>query len=118
MESGLWALAGTIIGGIISLFVGRKLQGDLFKHEKTMHQLNHLDKENAKAILHNLLNHKSYTDRYFKTLRLRVGGFSDDELRRMLHELNAKRSKNSKTGEELWYLSEREVERIQKRTSK
>ena len=75
-----------------------------------MFQLNNQSTEMVKNILAEMLNHRSYTDRAFRALKQPIGGYSDDKIRQLLHELNAK--KINRDGEEWWYLLSREEERI------
>ena len=78
-------------------------------------QRNSLDpaRENVKGILILMLTHLSYTDRSYKALRKAVGGYSDKELRIMLHEVGARQFHRGE--EEWWYLVSRGKERIKKR---
>lgn len=70
-------------------------------------------RENVKKILMLMLTHLSYTDRSYTALRKAVGGYSDKELRIMLHEVGARQFYRGK--EEWWYLLSRAEERIKKR---
>ena len=72
--------------------------------------------ENVKKMLKHMLNHASYTDRSFTALKNPIGGYSDDEIRKMLHELNAK--KVNRGDNEWWYLMSRGEERKNKRIAK
>jgi len=72
----------------------------------------------VKALLIEMLSHKSYTDRTFEAIRKKVGGYSDDEVRQLLHEIEAKRTSRNDSGKEWWYLASREQERIEKRQSR
>jgi hypothetical protein len=109
----LWALLGVIIGGLITGLVNYSLQKSQFKHNKEMFFLQNQGKEVVKELLEEWLNHKTFVGRTFKTLRKRIGGYTDVELRKILHELGAKKSTN-KAGEEVWYLKVREAEWIEK----
>ncbi len=108
-----WALIGVIVGALLTGVINYILQLSQFKHNKEMFYIQNQTKEKVKEILFELLNHMKYTDRSFKALRERIGGHTDDEVRKILHEINAKKSSNNK-GEEVWYLKEREAERIAK----
>ena len=78
--------------------------------------MQNLSKEQVKEILLDLLNHKSFTDRSFSSIRKRVGGYTDNELRILLHEVGAKKSA-SRTDDEWWYLKDRQAERDAKKKS-
>ena len=57
-----------------------------------MYYLQNQSKEQVKEILLVLLNHRSFTDRSFETIRKRIGGYSSDEIRQLLHEIGAKKT--------------------------
>lgn len=61
-----------------------------------------------KAVLH-YLNHKGYTDRSFSMLTRRLGGFADDELRKILVRAGAVRYARD-DGTEWWRLLSRNEE--------
>ena len=116
MSAAAWALMGVIIGALVSGLVNYLLQKDRFKHEKSMFILQNQSTEMVKSLLAEMLNHRSYTDRAFAALKKPIGGYSDDEIRQLLHELKAK--KIERDGEEWWYLLAREEERIEHLRSK
>ena len=72
--------------------------------------------ESVKEILSNMLNHRSHIRRSFAALKKPIGGFTDDEVRQYLHELEAKKTTAS-DGREMWYLLSRQDEFRQRRTS-
>lgn len=113
-EEAKWALIGVAVGAILTGGINYLLQLSQFKHNRDMFLMENLSKEQVKEILLDLLNHKNFTDRSFSALRKRVGGYTDDELRKMLHEVGAKKS-TSRTDDEWWYLKDRAEERKQKR---
>jgi len=110
MTAPLWALIGVVTGGLLTGLINYLLQTKRFAHEKDMFLLQNQSKEMVKNILAEMLNHRSYTDRNFAALKKPIGGYSDDEIRQLLHELNAK--KIDRDGGEWWYLLDREEERI------
>jgi len=111
MSAAAWALTGVIVGGLLSGLINYLLQRGRFKQEKMMFLLQNQSAEMVKNLLVEMLNHRSYTDRAFAALKKPIGGYSDDEIRQLLHELNAK--KIERDGEEWWYLLAREEERIE-----
>src|SRR5690606_32160894 len=94
------------------------LQRRQFKHEKEMHVLQNQSSENVKSLLTEMLGHKSYTDRSFDAIRRKVGGFTDDEIRQLLHEVGANKVSRNDDKKEYWYLEIREGERIEKRENR
>lgn len=67
------------------------------------------------------LEHKSFTDRSFKTLLKYLGGWDDDEdgLRRILVSAGAVRVyREDEENPEWWYLLSRAAERIEKKNKK
>ena len=115
MSSGLWALAGVVVGGLTSGVVRHYIQQRQFDHEVEMHKMKNRGIENVKSLLTEMLSHKSFTDRSFEAMRKRVGGYSDAEVQQFLHEVGAKKTSRNKGAEEWWYLASREEERIAKR---
>jgi len=115
MNEALWALSGVFVGAISSGIVSLILQHRQFSHDKDMHTLQNLGKENVKSLLVEMLSHKSYTDRSFEALHKKVGGFHESEIRQFLHEVGAKKTSRDNNTEEWWYLGSREVERTAKR---
>ena len=115
MNEAGWALLGVVVGALatgIFQLVGQKRQ---FAHEKEMYLLANKSAEVVKELLTEMLNHRGYTDRSFVALKKAVGGFSEDEVRKLLHEVGAKRTTRENGTEEYWYLGSREEERLAKR---
>lgn len=118
MTDALWALIGVIIGGVLTGVINYFLQKSQFKHNKEMFLLQNKSKEMVKEILVDMLSHIDHTDRSFYALKRRVGGFSEDEIKLILHEIGAKKVIRSDDNSEWWYLKTREQERIEKRKNK
>ncbi len=114
----LWAIIGVVVGAILTGIINYLLQLSQFKHNKEMFLMQNLSKEQVKEILLDLLNHQTYTDRSFSTINKRVRGFTDDELRQLLHEVGARPSSRTDGDGEWWYLKEREAERNEKKKAK
>jgi hypothetical protein len=115
MSEGWWVLGGVVIGAIASGAVNLMLQKRQFSHEKEMHVIQNKSSENVKALLTEMLSHKSFTDRSFDAIRKKIGGYSDNEIRQLLHEIDAKKASRIDGKEEWWYLTSREEERIKNR---
>ncbi len=114
MNDALWALLGVVVGALLSAGASWLMQSRQFKHDLKMYALANQGKESVKAVLFEMLNHKSYTDRSFAAIRERVGGFTDDELRQLLHEVGARKTSRDDGFEEWWYLETRRQERLEK----
>lgn len=117
MESALLplisALAGTFVGGLISYL----LQKQRFDQEiKLKREENKTDFMAESTALH-FLSHKGYTDRSFELLQKRLGGFEEDELRKILVRAGAVRLIR-KDGTEWWRLLSREQEYIDNKIAK
>jgi len=117
MSDAIWALIGVVIGIFGNSFFNWLLQKKQFEHNKEMFSLQNKSSEKVKAILYDLLNHRSYTDRSFISLKAPIGGYSDKEIRQFLHEIGAKKV-NRKDNSEWWFLLSRESERIAKQKNK
>lgn len=117
MSEGSWALLGVLLGGGLTGIFNLVQQNKLFKHNKEMYLLNNQSKEAVKEILTDMLNHRIHTDRSFEALKKPIGGYSDEEIRQFLHELNAKKVLRDDKSE-WWFLLSRKEERQQKRKEK
>lgn len=65
----------------------------------------HKDRLHAEEILASLLNDERFPRRRFETIRNIVGGYSDDELRKLL--LRAGGIRMMHNGDELWTVNQR-----------
>lgn len=106
MISGISAL----IGGLISF----TLQFIKFKHEIKKVQATHKTDFMAEETAIHFLSHKSFTDRSFETLKSHLGGFDDDELRKILVRAGAIRVYRDEDNSEWWRLLSRNSEYIKK----
>lgn len=110
MESALYALLGTFIGGLISFI----LQKQRLNHEFKLKREEYKTEFMAEFTARHFLNHKSYTDRSFETLKNHLGGFNDDELRKILVRAGAIRIFRE-DGSEWWRLLSRMDEFIERK---
>ncbi len=98
----LSALLGAVVGGGISYLLNRQQ----FRHQlqvlKEQHKTEYMAEETAK----HFLSHKSFTDRSFEALKKHLGGFSDDELRKILVRAGSIRTYRD-DGSEWWRLLSR-----------
>jgi hypothetical protein len=108
--SSLSALLGASVGGAISYMLNR---------QQLRNQLRALQEANkvefmAETTARHFLSHKSFTDRSFDTLRQHLGGFEDDELRKILVRAGAMRVYRA-DGSEWWRLLSRMDEYIERK---
>ena len=99
---------GAILGGVIT-FLTQKQQ--LRNEIRKIQEQNRTEFQAEQTALHFLM-HKSYTDRSFETLQKHLGGFEDDELRKILVRAGAIRTYRD-DGSEWWRLLSRMDEYIE-----
>lgn len=101
------SLLGTLVGGLVTFIIQRQQ----FKHElEILKQTHKTDFMAEDAVMHFLI-HEGYTDRSFETIKNHIGGFEDDELRKILVRAGAIRV-SRKDGSEWWRLLSRNDEYI------
>lgn len=105
----LFTLLGTLIGGLITFAVNRQQ----FKHQLASIRQQNKTEFMAEETARHFLSHRSYTDRSFDVLQKHLGGFEDNELRKILVRAGAVREYRS-DGSESWFLLSRMDERIEK----
>ncbi|MDX8395177.1 MAG: hypothetical protein R8K22_02045 [Mariprofundaceae bacterium] len=108
--SALFALGGVFIGGLISYILQRQNNA----HELVLMREQNKTEFMAENTAKHYLNHKGYTDRSFETLQQHLGGFEDNELRKILVRADAIRIYRE-DGSEWWRLLERMDEFIEKK---
>ncbi len=117
MESAILALLGTVVGGIVGAFTSYILQKQRFDQEVKLKQEDNKTEFMAETTARHFLNHKSFTDRSFETLKNHLGGFEEDELRKILVRAGAIRVMRD-DGSEWWRLLSRMDEFIESKRSK
>jgi len=105
----LAGIGGMIIGGIINYLI----QQAQFKNELQKIREEHKTEFQAEQTVLHFLSHASYTDRSFETLQKHLGGFEDNELRKILVRAGAIRTYRG--DEEWWRLLSRNDEYIAKK---
>jgi len=100
-------LGGMIVGGIINYLI----QQAQFKNELQQIREEHKTEFQAEQTALHFLSHASYTDRSFETLQKHLGGFEDNELRKILVRAGAIRNYRE-DGSEWWRLLSRNGEYI------
>lgn len=113
-------MTDTIIISAISAFVGGLisfvLQFVKFRHEIKKLQESHKTDFMAETTAIHFLSHKSFTDRSFETLKEHLGGFDDDELRKILVRAGAIRVfREGDEKNEWWRLLSRNKEYIERK---
>ena len=114
MEPAVWsslsALLGAAVGGGISYLLNRQQFRNQLRILQEQHKVEFMAEETAR----HFLSHKSFTDRSFDTLRNHLGGFGDDELRKILVRAGAIRVYRE-DGSEWWRLLSRMDEYIERK---
>jgi len=114
MATALWstfsALLGALVGGGISFLLNRQQFRNQLRILQEQHKVEFMAEETAR----HFLSHKSFTDRSFETLRNHLGGFQDDELRKILVRAGAIRVFRD-DGSEWWRLLSRMEEFIERK---
>lgn len=114
MEPAFWstlsALLGAIVGGAISYFLNRQQLRNQLRIQQEQNKVEFMAEETAR----HFLSHKGFTDRSFETLRNHLGGFTDDELRKILVRAGAIRVYRE-DGSEWWRLLSRMDEFIERK---
>ncbi|MBX3655484.1 MAG: hypothetical protein KF686_14975 [Ramlibacter sp.] len=114
MEAALWstlsALLGALVGGGISWLLNRQQLAHQLRMLREQHKTEFMAEETAR----HFLSHKSFTDRSFETLQKNLGGFADDELRKILVRAGAIRIYRE-DGSEWWRLLSRMDEYLERK---
>ena len=114
MDAALWstfsALLGALVGGGISFLLNRQQFRNQLRVLQEQHKVEYMAEETAR----HFLGHKSFTDRSFDTLRMHLGGFTDDDLRKILVRAGAIRVFRD-DGSEWWRLLSRMDEYIERK---
>lgn len=106
----LATLVGAIVGGGVSFLLNRQLHAQQLERLRTEHKTEFAAEDTAR----HFLSHRGYTDRSFDVLRKHLGGFEDDELRRILVRAGAVRTYRD-DGSEWWRLLGRMDEYIEQK---
>ncbi|MEP2024730.1 MAG: hypothetical protein ABJH98_11880 [Reichenbachiella sp.] len=106
----LAALIGTAFGGLITYFTQRQQLKHNLQILKETYKTDFMAEETAK----HFLSHKSHIERSFDVLQKHLGGFEDNELRKILVRSGAIREFRE-DGSEWWKLLSRMDEYIEKK---
>lgn len=111
-ETILISSISALAGGLISF----ALQYLKFRQEIKKLNIAHKTDFMAESTAVHFLSHKSFTDRSFETLKQHLGGFDDNELRKILVRAGAIRVfREGDETEEWWRLLSRNKEYISKK---
>jgi hypothetical protein len=113
ITAGLFGLLGVLIGGLLSWWLQKDRSSTDLKIALEAIKTEHMAETTALYYL----KHKGYIDRSFELLRKRLGGFEDDELRKILVRAGAVRYLRE-DGSEWWRLLSRLEEAAEKRKAK
>lgn len=111
MDPTLASLLGTLVGGGITYLLNRQSHTLQIATLKEQFKTDFMAEETAR----HFLSHKSYTDRSFDVLKKHLGGFTEEELRKILVRAGAIRTYRD-DGTEWWRLLSRMGEYIEKKT--
>jgi hypothetical protein len=109
VTAGLFGIIGVLVGGLISWWLQKDRASADLKIALESVKTEHMAEKTAQYFL----NHKGYTDRSFELLSKRLGGFEDNELRKILVRAGAVRYVRA-DGSEWWRLLSRTDEAIAK----
>jgi hypothetical protein len=116
MDKELYGIVGLILGVLLkALFDIIKLR---IQHKHEDSQSHDPAEENVKNLLIEMLNHENHIDRSFNALKGKIGGYSEDEIRRLLMAVGAQQARGKTDGKEWWYLTSRQEERNQRKNEK
>ena len=110
----LSSLFGVLVGGIVSFF----LQKQKLEHEFKIKLQENKTENMAEQTVRYYLKEEGYYERSFKHLNTKLGGFEEDELRRILVRAGAVRFIRKDDQTEYWCLVERLSEKYQKDAQK
>lgn len=102
------SLFGALVGGGITYLQNRQQQAHALALAREGFKTDFMAEQTAR----HFLSHESYTDRSFEALQKHLGGFSDDELRKILVRAGAIRNYRE-DGTEWWRLLSRMDEYIE-----
>jgi len=111
MDSAVASLLGAVVGGGITFLLNRQSHAMQLKALREQFKTDFMAEDTAR----HFLDHKAYTDRSFDVLQKHLGGFEEDELRKILVRAGAVRVYRD-DGSEWWRLLSRMDEYIEKKS--
>ena len=103
----MFTLLGTLVGGLVTFGVNKQQ----FKHQIELLRQQYKTVFMAEETANHFLSHKTHIERSFEVLKKHLGGFEENELRKILVRAGAVRTYRD-DGTEWWYLLKREQELI------
>ena len=103
----LRALMGAAIGAAASLLTTRMQ----LRHQLDVLRVERKTEDQAEQVAVKLLSHEKFFERSFDAISTAIGGFEDDELRKVLVWAGAIRRRR-KDGSEWWILIDREIKQL------
>lgn len=110
LETVIASLLGTAVGGIISYQINRQQHRNQMEVLRLQNKTDYMAEETVRHFLKN----DKWVDRSFDVIRKHVGGFDDNELRKILVRAGAIRIFRE-DGSEWWSLLERQEEKYSKK---
>ena len=110
MDPTVASLLGTLLGGGITYLLNRQLHAHQLAALREQFKTEYMAEQTAR----HFLSHRGYTDRSFDTLAKHLGGYGDDDLRRILVRAGAIRDFRD-DGSEWWRLLSRMDEYIERK---
>jgi hypothetical protein len=104
------SLFGVIVGGVVSYF----LQKQRLNHEFKLKLQENKTENMAEQTVRYYLKEEGFYERSFDHLKTKLGGFEEDEIRRILVRAGAVRFIRKDTQKEFWCLVERLPEKYRK----
>ena len=114
MDPALWSTVSALLGALVGGGISYALNPQQFRNQLHLLQQQHKVEFMAEETARHFLSHKGFTDRSFETLRNHLGGFGDDELRKILVRAGAIRVYRE-DGSEWWRLLSRMEEFIERK---
>lgn len=105
MENIIYQTLGTILIAAFTGYVTFRVQAYRLKQELKTEFM-------AEEVAKNLLNEEKWKKRSFTEIKKRLGGFEEDELRKILVRSGAVRFENKDNNEELWGLISRNKDEL------
>lgn len=101
----IYEFLGTIVTAAVTGYITFRIQERRLKQELKTEFM-------VEKVIKDLLSQELWKKRNFSEIRKRLGGFSDDELRKLLVRAGAVRFEKRNSGEELWGLMSRNKEEL------
>ena len=107
----IWLAISGFIGAVIGAAAAVLTTQLQLRHQLRLAQEERKTDEQAELIAKKLLSHEKLFERSFEALSTAIGGFEEDELRKLLVRAGAIRTRR-KDGSEWWGLLDKEIDRI------